>query len=239
VLGRIFRQDWEAVAGITAAVMAIVLEAFHLTSESTLLTISITLMALLLLRNLRHDARLDTLTAGAQEASKLLGDLRERFQPADVVLIGPSELRRASQRFSINGRGEVVCFNLCLRMYRTQALFDVMLRPFFENPAVTSVRFVLRPQERERWQADVMPKIQACAGCSKLEEPSWKPLEERVSFVMAEVGEGGSEALVSFWGEPFMAMNAERQVPRYVLWVKSGSELIRSLQELQHLNRVD
>ena len=145
----------------------------------------------------------------------------------------------ASLGFARKGRGEVVWYNVCLRMYKAQQPFDIMLKPFIENPAVSSVRFVLDNKEKERWQTDVLPKINATRGYKKVEEPFWCKLEDNISFVITETGsEGQAEALVSFWGEPFMAIGTDKNVPRYVLHVASGSDMVRRLKEKERLCRV-
>lgn len=237
MLKRLIRQDWEAIAGIIAALAALILHFLHYTDQNTLLAIAITLIALLFLRDLRREGQLEKMASSSEEAIRLLSDIKERLKPSEIALIGPAELRAASEQFARKGQGEVVWFNVCLRMYRAQEPFNVMLKPFIENPQVKSVRFVLNPGEKERWQSDVLPKVKACPGCDKVEEPCWTALEDRLSFVIVETGEGKAEALVSFWGEPFMAMSTERNVPRYVLHVREGSELIARLKELERISR--
>ena len=124
-------------------------------------------------------------------------------------------------------------------MYRAQQPFDIMFKPFIENPAVTSIRFVLDSGEKERWQSDVLPKINATSGYTKVEEPYWCNLKDNISFVIAETGEEGqSEALVSFWGEPFMAIGTDKNVPRYILHVASSSELVAHLKEKERICRM-
>ena len=164
--------------------------------------------------------------------------MKQAVRLPDVTLIGPTELRAASLGFAQKGRGEVVWYNVCLRMYKAQQPFNIMLRPFIENPLVTSVRFVLNSSEKERWQSDVLPKIKACSGRIKVEEPFWSDLKDNISFVIAETGEGKAEALVSFWGEPFMALGTDKNVPRYVLHVSSNSDLIARLKEKERICRL-
>jgi len=43
---------------------------------------------------------------------------------------------------------------------------------------------------------------------------------------------GVTEALVSFWGEPFMSQSTANNVPRYILHVQAHSELLKQLIEL-------
>ena len=108
-----------------------------------------------------------------------------------------------------------------------------MLRPAIENPEVRRIRFLLDERERERWATQVLPKIQACTGAEKVEEPIWCSLPETLSFILAGTEEGTSEAHLSFWGEPFMSHAADRDVPRYVFHVLGHSELIGRLSDLE------
>jgi len=238
MLKRLLKQDWDAIAGILAAITALILHLLHITDIDTLLAIAIVLMALLLLRDFRRENQAESHASSTERIAAMLDELKHTVHPPDVNLIGPTELRSASLQFAQKGRGEVVWFNVCLRMYKAQQPFNIMLRPFIENPAVTSVRFVLDNNEKERWQSDVLPKINACTGYAKVEEPYWCTLKDNISFVIVETGsEGQSEALVSFWGEPFMAIGTDKNVPRYVLHVKSSSELIVRLKEKERISR--
>ena len=44
---------------------------------------------------------------------------------------------------------------------------------------------------------------------------------------------GGTEALLGFWGEPFMARSTGRDVPRVISHVHSNAEILPHLVELQ------
>jgi hypothetical protein len=130
-------------------------------------------------------------------------------------------------------------FNVCLLMFRPQSLFDKLLRPAVENGAITTIQFVLDEGERENWARHVAPKVAACAGAAKVQEPRWCALHESVSFILADTGEEGRpEALLSFWSEPFMSRATEMQVPRYIFRVQRHSELIARLAELERQYRV-
>lgn len=47
-------------------------------------------------------------------------------------------------------------------------------------------------------------------------------LDSGLSFVLAETDTigGQAEALVSFWGEPFMAVHHDRRIPGYIIHVR-------------------
>jgi len=113
-----------------------------------------------------------------------------------------------------------------------------MLRPFIENTDITSIQFVLNPKEKERWDTNILPKVSVCAGHKKVKEPIWSNLEENMSFILVGTDTAGkAEALVSFWGEPFMARSYDANVPRYVLYVNENSDLITSLKEHERMCR--
>jgi hypothetical protein len=236
---RIRRLDWEAVAGIIAAVSALVLHLLHIVDESVLLIIVMVLLALLLVRDLHREDREERLVSLAEETSGAVERLREVVTVPETVLVGPRQLRDHSDRFARQARGEMVWFNVCLLMFRPQSLFDSLLRPAIENPNVTRIRFILDPGEKERWAQEVLPKAEQCIGKEKLLEPHWVPLNEAVSFILADIGdEGGTEAQLSFWGEPFMARSATHDVPRYIFHVSAHSALIPRLVEMERAYRM-
>lgn len=225
--------EWDAIAGIVAALTALTLHFLHIVQTEVLLTITVVLMALLFLRDLRRE-RGDRET---MRRTRQIEDLVERLvagsTPPDAILIGPQQIQSRSEQFSRQARGEMTWFNVCLLMFRPKPLFDALLRPALENPRVTGVQFVLDESERERWANDVIPKARACGGLEKLREPHWCRLDESVSFISAErEASGRTEALLSFWGEPFMAKSPSRKVPRYIFHVQGHSELVVRLVEL-------
>jgi hypothetical protein len=229
--------DWEAIAGVSAATVALVLHLLHIVEESVLLAVILVVLALLLLRDLRRENRDEEESAAVTRIEEGLGRLQSAVTPADVVLVGPRQLRGESERFARQAHGEMLWFNVCLSMFEPQELFDVLLRPALENPRVTSVQFILKPSERERWESAVLPKAERCAGSAKLRAPRYAQLEENISFILAENPAGAAEAHVSFWGEPFMARQRGQDIPRYVLHVRSSSPLIASLEELERSYR--
>lgn len=233
------RYDWDAVAGIVAAAVALVLHLLHVIEQDILLTITLVLVAMLLLRQIRQEARDERIEATSARTELQLGKLHDALKPADVALIGPRHLRAASEAFAAQARGDMVWFNVCLMMFRPQALFDVLLRPAVENPLVTRIEFVLDEGERANWRDHVVPKLAACRGREKVSEPRWCTLRESVSFILADrASDGQSEAQLSFWGEPFMARAAGHDVPRYIFLVHGHSELIPRLVELARSYRM-
>jgi hypothetical protein len=239
MLKRLLKQDWDAIAGILAAIIALILHLLHYTDIDTLLAIAIVLMVILLLRDFRRESQSERIESATERNALALEELKRAVHPSDVTLIGPTELRSASLEFAQKSHGEVVFYNVCMRMYKAQPPFNVMLKPFIENPGVTSIRLVLDIGEKEHWQSDVLPKINACTGYNKVEEPFWCKLKDPISFVIGEMGsKGESEALVSFWGEPFMAIGVDKNVPRYVLHLSSTSEMVARLKEKERICRL-
>ncbi|MGE5594584.1 MAG: hypothetical protein ACM3S1_00965 [Hyphomicrobiales bacterium] len=230
--------DWDAVAGIVAAVAALVLHLFGVVNEEVLLAITLLIVALLLLRDLRREEQADRLETASRDLGSTLADLRNRMEPPDTRLIGPRALRQASESFSARAQGEMTWFNVCLLMFRPQELFDSLLGSAIDNPAVTSIQFILDDGERENWQQYVVPKVVERGGEAKLREPYWCELRESVSFILADMRpDGRPRAHLSFWGEPFMARTAGRDIPRYIFEVESHSELIPRLAELERSYR--
>jgi len=170
------------------------------------------------------------------EMRQAVARVEQAVAAPEVILVGPQHLRGESERFAREARGEMLWFNVCLSMFERQELFDVLLRPALENPAVTGVQFVLSPGEEPRWPT-LKNKASLCAGFAKLREPRWTELEQTISFILAQNPGGKVEAHVSFWSEPFMSRQRGRDIPRYVLRVLDHSPLINGLIELERDHR--
>ena len=233
------RFDWDAIAGIVAAAAALVLHLLHIVQTDVLLTITLVLVALLLLRQLRNEERQERVETATARTERMVAKLQDALAPPDVVLIGPRQLRAASEMFARQARGEMVWFNVCLMMFRPQELFDCLLRPAVENPHVTRIEFVLDAGEQENWRQHVVPKLAQCVGREKVAEPRWCSMHESVSFVLADrESDNRLEAQLSFWGEPFMARTPGRDVPRYIFHVQAHSDLLPRLVELERSYRL-
>jgi hypothetical protein len=232
------RYDWDAIAGIVAACAALILHLLHVIETDVLLTIALVVLALLLFRDLRREAQDEKLLERSERTEAALEGIRNGLVPPDVVLLGPRQLRPASVSFARGAYGEMIWFNVCLLMFKPQSLFDALLRPALENPAVTGVQFVLDDSERERWVEEVLPKAEATGHAEKLREPRWVPLkQEAVSFILADTPTGQTEAHLSFWGEPFMSRQPGFDIPRYVFHVQAHSELVARLVEMERQTR--
>lgn len=234
------RYDWDAVAGIVAAGAALVLHLLHIIETDVLLTIALVLLALLLFRDLRRESQDEDMKEESGRALAMLEEIGRDLHPPDVLLLGPRQLRAASEAFARSAHGEMTWFNVCLLMFKPQSLFDSLLAPALTNPLVSSIQFVLDESERERWEQEVLPKATATGFGAKLREPRWVPLKhEAVSFILADTRERGTEAHLSFWGEPFMSRQpGGHDIPRYVFQVRSHSELVPQLIELERRTRI-
>jgi hypothetical protein len=230
--------DWDAIAGILAAVTALVLHFLHIAEAEALLALTLVLLALLLVRDLRRERQQELIAERVERTEAAANKVQAALRLPDAVLVGPPQLRSASTLFARRATGEMRWFNVCLLMFKPQPLFDALLRPAIENPGVTSIQFTLDEGEKQNWNEVVLPKIKTCMGHEKVQEPIWCTLRESVSFILAQTGpDEGMEVLLSFWGEPFMARSTGRDVPRYLFHVQSHSELVTRLGELERSYR--
>jgi hypothetical protein len=239
LMKKLLKVEWEMLTGLIAAVTALVMHFLGIGSAELLLVMAVVLMALLFLRNIRQEQRIETILEANARTENAILEVEQRLKPPEMILIGPHHLRAESERFCKHAQGEFLLFHVCLLMFRSQALFDLMLRPAIENPLVTSIRFILNIKQRELWDTEILPKLEHCQGKEKILPPQWAHIEETISFMMADAGKGGnSECLVSFWGEPFMAYTLEQGIPRYIIHVRSHSELVPRLVELERKYRL-
>ena len=232
-LKKLFTVELDLVVGIIAAAAALVMHRLHMVNDDVLISLTVVLIAILFIRDLRRDQTHEKMHESIQISRDALQRIQTSLAPPDAILIGPAQLREASKRFSGRARGDMIWFHVCLSMFRPQSLFDTLLRPAIENPQVTSIQFVLDKSEKTLWDDEVMPKVNACSGKNKV-EVHWTIIHESISLIVSDAGASGrTECLMSFWGEPFMAQSAERNVPRYIFHVQAHSELIARLVELE------
>ena len=235
----LLQYDWDVIAGILAAVIALLLHFFHVAEGGVVLAIILALLALLLLRDLRAEGRSHRLADEVERINGRLLEVQHALIPPDALLIGPQQLRHEFERFALDAHGELSWYNVCCLMFKRQEVFDATLRLAIDNPYVTSIQLICDEGEKELWEAEVLPKVQRCAGATKVRVPLWGKLPETISFILADMGaKGRPEILLSFWGEPFMARTIERSVPRYIFRVQHHSELIGRLAELERQHRM-
>lgn len=226
--------EWDAIAGVLAAVVAIVLHLLHIVDETVVLPILLALLGLLFINFMRHTRNNEITAERVERLEQAAAHLAAGLETPDVVLVGPRQLRTVSERFLREMQGDTIWYNVCLSMYTPPALFAALLRPAIDNPHVTSIQFVLDEGQRAAWHDAVRPQIGRCAGAAKVREPRWCRLERNVSFILADSRDSGRcEALLSFWGEPFMAQATDLNVPRYMFHVQPHSDLLAHLVEVQ------
>jgi hypothetical protein len=231
-LRHLLRIDWDVVAGIIAALVAMLLSFMGLVSETVGRGIILLLCALLLVRDLRGEARehrmFDKLDVIKRNVTTLAAT-----QQADVHLVGPNKMRHEFIDFATTVYGDVRWFNACCRMFRRQEVFDATLRPFLDNPQVTAIHLLCRPEERHSWAVDLLPKLGKCARGDKVRPPLWGPIRTTVSFVLGDVdGDGRDEAVVAILEPPFATSNEGPFVPRFLFRVFSNCDLIVPLEEM-------
>lgn len=122
------KLDWDVIAGVVAAVVALVLHFLHVAESGVVLAIVLALLALLLLRDLRAEGRSHRLADEVQSMHTQLRDIQHVIVPPDAVLIGPHRLRNEFERFALEARGEMVWYNVCCLMFKRQEIFDATLR---------------------------------------------------------------------------------------------------------------
>jgi len=231
---KLLNYEWDAIAGILAAVVAIMLHLLHVVDEYVILPILLALLGLLFLNFMRHSHSNELTAEEVERTAHAVRRIQAGLKPPDVVLVGPRDLRSVSEAFARSMSGDAIWFNVCLSMYRPEPLFDALLRPAVENPMVRSIQFVLDETQKELWESVVHPKIARCPGNDKVREPRWCRLEKNISFILADSQHsGGAEALLSFWGEPFMAQSTSRDIPRFIFHVQKNSELLPHLADLE------
>jgi hypothetical protein len=230
---KFFSLEWDAIAGIAAAVAATVLDLFHVVDEHVILPIVLALMALLFINFIRHTKNNELTAEQVSHTVHAVNRIHSELKPPEAILIGPRHLRSANEQFLRHMSGDAVLYNVCLSMYKPQPLFDALLRPLLDNPMVVSIQFVLDESQRDLWRQSVQPKIAVCAGSTKVMEPHWRSLSKTISFILADNQlSKGTEALLCFWGEPFMAQTTEQDKPRFCFHVQRHSELLPHLVEM-------
>ena len=78
---RMLKIEWDAVAGVLAAVIAIVLHLLHVIEAEVLSVITLVLLAAMFLRSLRSDHGQRRIAAGVDRGERLLGQLARRAVP--------------------------------------------------------------------------------------------------------------------------------------------------------------
>ncbi len=225
--------EWDAIAGIVASVTAIILHLLHVVDEHVILPIVLALLALLFMNFMRHTRNNELTAEQVDQIAHTVRRVHSSLRHPEVILVGPRHLRSVNEQFVRHMNGDTIWFNVCLTMYKPQPLFDALLRTAVENPMVTSIQFILDESQKDLWTQFIEPQMVTCVGRAKVREPRWCKLTGALSFIVADSQlSGGTEALLSFWGEPFMAQTSARDVPRFIFHVQKNSDLLPHLVEL-------
>jgi hypothetical protein len=236
---KILKYDWDAIAGIIAAVAAILMHFLHLVDADILLMIAVVLIALLFLRDLRRERHGEHLDACLQRTESAIHEMLQHIQPHDALLVGPQKIHSLMEDFSRRACNEMLWFHVCPLMFKRQTVFDALLKTAIDNPQVHSIQFILDHCDRDLWETEVVPKINQCTGRDKVRQTVWTSITDGVSTIISDIDTTGkTECLLSFWGEPFMARTPGKNVPRYIFHVQSHSELIGRMIEVVRNHRI-
>ncbi len=233
---KLLKENFDIIAVIIASFLALVLHAADLLPEAYILPLILFLLSLHVLHEMRTGVEHDEEVTFIRTK---IGEIEKNIKAGDVVLITPDELTQHTKEMALKNRGEIWWFNICIGMFLSDVVFENVFKPAIENKNTTKIIPVLRAAETELWGEKVMPKINKCDGGEKVAEPIWVEIKENIAFIVIDVGEGGlKEADISVWGEPFMAeykigeSDVTKSVPRYLIHVQSGSELIYRLKDI-------
>lgn len=237
-MNNLFKQDWDGLAGIIAAVSAIIMHFFHVVDTSILLSVTVALVSLIFIRGLRRDHRMERIEESMLKTQTTLKQFHATLVPSEVLLVGPEELSDVTQEFSTRARGEMIWFNVSPLMFTRQELFDTFLRPAIENSQVVSIQFILDESKRSLWESELASKIKALPKSKKIKATHWTTIDENLSIIASNIGqENQTECLVSIWSEPFMLSMVGHQIPRYIFHVFPKSELLGRLIDLIRQHR--
>lgn len=139
---RVRSFDLDAVGGLIAAGLPVVLHLLEFIEQDALLVVLTSLVALLLFRDLREETSTEELSESVANTERDVAEIRAAMTPPDVELVNPDSLRQVCQHFGRQIESNLVWFNLCLLMLSRQETFDVLVRPVLENPDVHPLRFI-------------------------------------------------------------------------------------------------
>ena len=95
-LKRFLSYEWDAIAGILAAALAIILHLLHIVDEHIVMPIVLALMALLFLNFMRHERRNEQTAEQVEQTQEMVSRIKASLVVPDVVLVGPRQLRAAN-----------------------------------------------------------------------------------------------------------------------------------------------
>lgn len=230
---RLLAIEWDTLAGIAAAFIAIVCSFFGLVSETTVRAILLLLCALVLLRELRNDSRSAVHAEHLDIIRQDLRDVREKVGTTDIVVITPLALRHEFRDFARHLRGHVTWHNACCRMFHRREMFESTLGLLLGNPEITTIEMLCDERERDAWDSDVATKVGRHGGAAKLTQPLFGRISSSVSFIIGEHREyERPQALMAIMDEPFASRGEGVSVPRYLFRIQNHSDILTALADV-------
>lgn len=229
--GSNLKKHIDVVALVVAGILGIVLYHLGIIPSEFLISLILLLLSIHVLQQAVRD----------EEVHNAIMSIYDRMKDTpEVELIKPENLFSRGEEFALLNRGEMWWFNTPIG-FRHREIFDKLLKPAIENPKTSKIIFILRPQFKEIWEKDAMPKIMKTNGKDKVLPPVWRDIEEDIAFKMIDLSaeKEEKEAHMTILGEPFI-MERERDKdiamrtyhPRYLFYIRTHSELIPRLKEL-------
>ena len=87
---RFLSFEWDAIAGIVAAVAALVLHLLHVVDEHVILPIVLALMALLFINFMRHTRNNELTAEQVDRTAHTISSIQSALKHPEVILIGPA-----------------------------------------------------------------------------------------------------------------------------------------------------
>lgn len=225
--------EWDTLAGVAAAALAMVLSFFDLVSPTTVRAILLLIVALILLRELRRDSRE---TRYAEHLDVMRQDMRSLLDKnggAGIFLISPAALLHEFQDFAAHLHGEVTWYNACCGMFCRAEAFQATLGQLMVNPEIDAIHLLCDHREQPLWENDVAAHVRQHALAEKVRVPLWGDLSASLSFLVgSRRGDNRPQALIAIIEEPFASRGRFLRVPRYLLKVHDGSSLLADIKEV-------
>lgn len=231
-------ENWEIFGVVIAGLIVLILHELGVIHEDTvLISMILFLLCLYVIRDMSFETANEAQNKNIFEKLK---SIESRLEESEIELVTPKNIVYAVNEFYSKNKGEIWLFNMCMRMYGKKDLFDRVLKPVIDNENATEIQFIVHTSEKEIWETDVTVLISKCKNKNKVLPPIFAEIKEPIAFQMirTETQRDEREALLSVWGEPFMAGHGKENSaktahhPRYVFYIKSHSEVIPRLKEL-------
>ena len=229
---KLFKTNWEAIAGIVAAVSVLVLKFLGLVHEETMLTLAIVLLAVLFLRELRKETVFDQFADDLAEIQASVKQLAVNQAEQGSALITPAAMKDAMSAFSRRAKGCCVFKHVSPFMFKRDANFDAFLKPMLEHDAVSEVIFIIEENQKEEFERFVRTKTDKNEGGGKVAAPILADNPDGNGVIAHNCGlTEDFEALITFFSEPFMVKHGGNWVPRFAMHVLPRSEVAKMVSD--------